>query len=483
MLYLAWLVGTASTFTYTGQSLFPSPPLPGCRGRDSGNSNTWQHDHTLRTRLLLPLHSAISTAIAIANLTTTPATRTQHPAPSSQHFYSVHTYLGVTLYSDSQRRLTPLQSRQQRTKERFTRSKYPGTSISRILYRSIPAPPPSTGTRRSHKLNMASPRPRPRPRQKKKKVPAYYYGQMTERSLKFYDGTYRVDGRGFLDDGGVYHVWDDVNDEKARAPTPPPTMPLDWEDEGSRSGSEGVRVDVDPAPVSPRQSLVPSGAAVCEVDAALTMPVSPRQTVVPSEVGHGEMDASQAPRKDTLIESTYTEEEKAQMKEGAVVDGKALEKKAEADGLAAGEGAGEDVLGGEKAEHAKQDKDSLSDVPSNLSAADTKTKSPTIKAKEKAPPKRKRGNSGEEDQQTDKPKSKAKGAKKGKAGIAHPVTKGRGKTTATKPKPKPPSGERVTRGRGRGKTLAATASGTGGEARGGSTTIVTRRMTRNSTGG
>ncbi|KAH7085547.1 hypothetical protein BKA63DRAFT_19905 [Paraphoma chrysanthemicola] len=56
--------------------------------------------------------------------------------------------------------------------------------------------------------------------------------EVTERSRKFYDGTYQVFAEGFIDDKGLYRDFDCI-DPEARAPTPlPPTFPDDSEDEG-----------------------------------------------------------------------------------------------------------------------------------------------------------------------------------------------------------------------------------------------------------
>ncbi|KAJ4365736.1 hypothetical protein N0V83_008356 [Neocucurbitaria cava] len=56
---------------------------------------------------------------------------------------------------------------------------------------------------------------------------------LTKRSRKFYDGTFRWDSDGFMDDNGVYRDFD-CYDPAARAPTPlPPMFPDDLEDENT----------------------------------------------------------------------------------------------------------------------------------------------------------------------------------------------------------------------------------------------------------
>ncbi|EUC39295.1 hypothetical protein COCCADRAFT_80892, partial [Bipolaris zeicola 26-R-13] len=61
---------------------------------------------------------------------------------------------------------------------------------------------------------------------------------ITERSRKFYDGTYTWDSDGFTDDMGVYRTFD-CYDPDARAPTPLPPMFLsdDEEDEVLQCGA------------------------------------------------------------------------------------------------------------------------------------------------------------------------------------------------------------------------------------------------------
>ncbi|KAF2685558.1 hypothetical protein K458DRAFT_387517 [Lentithecium fluviatile CBS 122367] len=55
---------------------------------------------------------------------------------------------------------------------------------------------------------------------------------LTERSRKFYDGTYEWDGSdGFWDENRVYHKFNDPNDPEGRPPTPRPVSPLKLEDE------------------------------------------------------------------------------------------------------------------------------------------------------------------------------------------------------------------------------------------------------------
>ncbi|KAL1595637.1 hypothetical protein SLS59_008275 [Nothophoma quercina] len=53
---------------------------------------------------------------------------------------------------------------------------------------------------------------------------------ITERSRKFYDGTYTWDANGFTDEHGVHRVYD-CYDPEARAPTPLPPMVLEDEEE------------------------------------------------------------------------------------------------------------------------------------------------------------------------------------------------------------------------------------------------------------
>lgn len=103
-----------------------------------------------------------------------------------------------------------------------------------------------------------APGDKPDPKNKRlKPVPAYYYGQMTERSIKFYDGTYQLDGpRGFWDDKDVYHTFGDPDDEDAEAPTPPPIMPLDYEfdEDATYEGDETMQQRLairEPSPMIP----------------------------------------------------------------------------------------------------------------------------------------------------------------------------------------------------------------------------------------
>ncbi|CAO2656226.1 Nn.00g050290.m01.CDS01 [Neocucurbitaria sp. VM-36] len=57
---------------------------------------------------------------------------------------------------------------------------------------------------------------------------------LTKRSRKFYDGTYKWDAEGFVDDNGVYRGFD-CYDPASRAPTPlPPWFPGDSEDDSTK---------------------------------------------------------------------------------------------------------------------------------------------------------------------------------------------------------------------------------------------------------
>ncbi|KAF2024674.1 hypothetical protein EK21DRAFT_117521 [Setomelanomma holmii] len=67
---------------------------------------------------------------------------------------------------------------------------------------------------------------------------------ITERSRKFYDGTYQYRANGFIDDVGVYRDFDCL-DPAARAPTPlPPMFPDDSEDEDLQEKT-GARLPIE----------------------------------------------------------------------------------------------------------------------------------------------------------------------------------------------------------------------------------------------
>ncbi|CAI6338506.1 unnamed protein product [Periconia digitata] len=81
---------------------------------------------------------------------------------------------------------------------------------------------------------------------------------MTERSIKFYDGTYKVNSaHGFWDSEGQYHEWGDVDDpETWYPPTPPPAMPLDEIENGvALNGARNSDVPDDVDIGAPRPSL------------------------------------------------------------------------------------------------------------------------------------------------------------------------------------------------------------------------------------
>ncbi|KAF2641521.1 hypothetical protein P280DRAFT_517718 [Massarina eburnea CBS 473.64] len=83
---------------------------------------------------------------------------------------------------------------------------------------------------------------------KNKPVPALYYKGMTERSIKFYDGTYTTDGgKGFWDEAGVYHAWGDCDDPEAQGPTPPPHIPISDREETAETEREEEERDGDRA--------------------------------------------------------------------------------------------------------------------------------------------------------------------------------------------------------------------------------------------
>ncbi|KAL5455975.1 hypothetical protein PMIN07_006868 [Paraphaeosphaeria minitans] len=57
----------------------------------------------------------------------------------------------------------------------------------------------------------------------KRKHPDHWDGLLSNRSMLFYDGTYKWDGTdGFWDDTGIHHGFNDPNDPEACPPTPRP---------------------------------------------------------------------------------------------------------------------------------------------------------------------------------------------------------------------------------------------------------------------
>lgn len=79
---------------------------------------------------------------------------------------------------------------------------------------------------------------------------------LTERSKKFYDGTYEFDADGFRDSKGQYHIWGESDDPETWAPTPPLVMSLDVsEDELTLQGAMDSDVPDDVDIGAPRLSL------------------------------------------------------------------------------------------------------------------------------------------------------------------------------------------------------------------------------------
>ncbi|EUC49741.1 hypothetical protein COCMIDRAFT_83840 [Bipolaris oryzae ATCC 44560] len=72
---------------------------------------------------------------------------------------------------------------------------------------------------------------------------------ITERSRKFYDGTYTWDSEGFTDDMGVYRTFD-CYDPDARAPTPLPPMFLS-DDEGDEVLQCGAGASIETLALAP----------------------------------------------------------------------------------------------------------------------------------------------------------------------------------------------------------------------------------------
>ncbi|KAH7095201.1 hypothetical protein FB567DRAFT_22596 [Paraphoma chrysanthemicola] len=98
--------------------------------------------------------------------------------------------------------------------------------------------------------------------------------EVTERSRKFYDGTYQVFAEGFVDDKGLYRDFDCIIPE-ARAPTPlPPTFPDDSEDE-SVCEEKGVHSAAEDLPTTEH------GRKVSKEE---TSPVTQKETGNQSEV-------------------------------------------------------------------------------------------------------------------------------------------------------------------------------------------------------
>ncbi|OAL54983.1 hypothetical protein IQ07DRAFT_282860 [Pyrenochaeta sp. DS3sAY3a] len=81
--------------------------------------------------------------------------------------------------------------------------------------------------------------------------------EISERSRKFYDGTYKWDSEGFTDSDGEYHRFDCLN-PATQAPTPLPPMSL-GDCEGENTGGGFAALEATTKHTPPRNEAIASG--------------------------------------------------------------------------------------------------------------------------------------------------------------------------------------------------------------------------------